>query len=226
MSTLTDPQNVPRTARPGWGIAADLLPREVLQERRVRVVRRMVGLGLLVLLLACVGLVLLSAAERTDAQRAYDEAQTDTGRLRADAAEYADITAATTLIEDGDAQAARLLATDIDVVDLLSRIRAALPPGVTISNIAVQQTGADSTADTTAGTASEARTVIGTLTISGGGPAIRDLAPFVAALNHLEGLADVVPGSTTQSDDGMTYSLSASLTDALYTGRFATGGAQ
>ena len=46
---------------------------------------------------------------------------------------------------------------------------------------------------------------------------IKDLAPFIAMLNHLPGVVDVVPTSTTKTDTGMAFTLSMNITDELYT---------
>lgn len=222
MSTMTEPTEAAWATRPGWGIAVDLLPREVLRGRRAKVHRRLVALGLGVVLLACGGLALVSAADRSSAQSSYDDAQAQTTDLTRQVTTYADITVGTTVVSESSAQAATLMAGDVDVVNLIARIRSSLPSTVTISNLAVQQAGPEAAARTTAG----GNTVIGSVTIAGGGAAIKDLAPFVANLNHLQGVVDVVPGSTTQAETGMNYSLTLNFTDALYTHRYDQGAAE
>jgi len=124
------------------------------------------------------------------------------------------------------------MATDVDFVNLMARIRTALPPGVTINNAsialapaAVVDPAADPAADP-AVPAAPGTTVIGSVTLSGSGGAIKDLASFVTNLIRLKGVVDVVPTSTSKTDAGMDYSLTLNITDALYTHRYDPEAAQ
>ena len=50
---------------PGWGIAADLTPPELINSRALKTMRKWLGAGLVVLLLACVGGYVAAARQRS-----------------------------------------------------------------------------------------------------------------------------------------------------------------
>jgi len=212
--------------RPGWGIAVDLTPVEIVNTRKVRSLKKLIVAGLALVVVLCLGATAMTLLDKVDAQDSYDEAQATTIDLQAQAARYADITAMQAAITQVDAQVGTLMATDVDFVNLMARIRTALPPGVIIDNESIALAPApvvDPEADSAAGPAVPAApgtTVIGSVTLSGSGGAIKDLASFVTNLIRLKGVVDVVPTSTSKTDAGMDYSLTLNITDALYTHRF------
>lgn len=208
--------------RPGWGIAVDLTPVEIVNTRKVRSLKKMIVAALGLVLVLCVGATARTFLDKADAQDSYDAAQATTADLEAQAAKYADITAMQTAITQVGTQVATLMANDIDFVNLMARIRTALPPGVTINNVSIalaQQAATDPAADPAAA-AVPGTTVVGTITLSGSGGAIKDLATYVANLIRLKGVVDVVPTSTTKTETGMDYSLTMNITDTLFTHRF------
>jgi hypothetical protein len=205
--------------RPGWAIAVDLTPVEIVNTRKVRSLKKVIVAGLALVVLLCVGATFMALLAQADAQESYDAAQANTADLQARAAKYADITAMKTTIAQVEAQVSTLMANDVDFVNLMARIRIALPPGVTIDNEAVAL-AQQAPADAAAAPATPGTTVIGTVTLSGSGGAIKDLAPFVTTLIGLEGVVDVVPTSTSKTETGMEYTLTLNITDAIYTHRF------
>jgi hypothetical protein len=68
-------------------------------------------------------------------------------------------------------------------------------------------------------------TIIGSISLAGTGDAITDLAPFLATLNLLPGVVDVLPTSTVRTDTGMAFTLSMNITADLYTHRYDQSGA-
>lgn len=208
--------------RPGWGIAVDLTPVEIVNTRKVRSLKKLIVAGLALVVVLCIGATFMALLDEADAQDSYDAAQATTLELQAQAAKYADITAMKTTITQVEAQVSALMADDVDFVNLMARIRTALPPGVSISNetVALAQ---QAPADPAAAPGAPGTTVIGTVTLSGSGGAIRDLATFVATLIQLKGVVDVVPTSTSKTEAGMEYTLTLNITDALYTHRFDPG---
>lgn len=211
--------------RPGWGLAVDLTPVEIVNTRKIRSLKKLIAAGLALVFVLCVGATFRTLAEKVDAQDSYDEAQATTVDLQAQASKYADITAMQTTITQVDAQAATLMANDVDFVDLMARMQAALPPGVSIGNEAIALTPL-SAADPAAVPAASGTTVIGSVTLYGSGGEIKDLAAFVDNLIKLKGVVDVVPTSTSKLETGIEYTLSLNITDALYTLRFQPGAAK
>jgi hypothetical protein len=221
--------------RPGWGIAVDLTPIEVVNTRKVRSLKKMIVALLGLVLVLCFGATAKTILDKVDAQDSYDAAQASTATLQSQATQYEDVTAMQTTIAQLGAQVSTLMANDVDFVNLMARIRTALPPGVTIDNesvaLALQPAAAaaDAATDPAATAAADPAApgaIIGTVTLSGSGTAIKDLSAFVANLIRLKGVVDVVPTSTTKTESGMDYSLSLNVTDTNYTHRFDPGAVQ
>lgn len=215
MTVTRDAPAHPWNARPGWGISVDLTPREILTARRVRVHKRLIGAALLLVAVVCTGLTLMAWDDRTAAEGAHDAAQARTVSLRAETARYDEITLLSEVTTETAAQAATLMANDLDFALLMTRIRSGLTSNLVITN----ETVLLAPATDVAAPAVDPR-IIGSVSLAGTGRLIRDLAPFIAIVNHLPGVVDVVPTSTSQTETGMTFTLSMNITDELYTRRF------
>lgn len=221
--------------RPGWGIAVDLTPREVLQSRQVRVHKRLIGLSLGLVLILCAGVALLVLADRASAQRSYDQEQARTAQLAAAADPYAVITTMQTVTARVRTDLASVMGQDVDIVNLMAFLKAARPEGLNVTDQAVLLSPpvaptpvapADGTAPGAAPAPVDAAPqTIGSVTIAGTGPSISAINPFVSRLNRIRGVIDVVPTSVTQTETGMSYTISMNITDELYTGRYDGVGA-
>ena len=238
-ATLERPMVHPWESRPGWGISVDLTPPEVLGARHARVLKRMIALGLVLTAVVCAGVTLMALDDKAAAQDSYDAAQARTTELQAGAGAYDEVTMLSGVTAGIAAQIATLMKNDVDFAQLMSLIRDGLPPRVTITNesilLAPVETAVAPPAD--AGDPAEVDApptapvvdgpvIIGSISLAGTGKEIKDLAPFVATLNHLPGVVDVVPTSTIQTDTGMTFTLSMNITDELYTHLYDQVGAR
>jgi|EndMetStandDraft_3_1072993.scaffolds.fasta_scaffold319451_1 type IV pilus assembly protein PilN len=226
---------------PGWGISVDLTPREILGARQLRVHKRLIGLGLILVAVVCTGVTLMALDSRSAAKSDYEAEQARTATLSAEAAKYDEITMLSTVSTSVAGQLATLMANDVDFVHLMALIRTGLTPHLALTNETIQVTpvvpatpvaaadGTDTgeasdTATTTAPVVPAGPQVIGTISLAGTGSQIKDLAPFIAVLNHLPGVVDVVPTSTSQSPTGTAFTLSMNVTDELYTHAFDLAG--
>jgi hypothetical protein len=234
MSVTMDRPTTTWATRPGWGIAVDLTPGEVVQARNVRVHRRLIGLALIVLLALCVGVVLLVQDARSGAQDDYDNAQLTTAQLTAEAQKYSVLTTMQRVIDDNQVATSTLMAQDVDLVNLMARVRAALPAGLALTSSTVLLAPPVQPAPAADGTvtAPTGPQIIGSVTLAGSAGKIRQVTPFVAVLNRLRGVVDVVPTTITKGDDGVGFTLTMNITDELYTHKYdaaatpAAGGAQ
>jgi hypothetical protein len=230
-ATLEDSLANAWESRPGWGISVDLTPPEILGARRARGIKRIIALGLVLVAVACAGVTLMALDDKSAAQDGYDAAQGRTTELQAGAGEYAEVTMLATVASQIETQLATLMTNDVDFVQLMSLIRAALPPRVQLTNQAIllappvpvapppaaEPGSAEPSADAPAvPPVAAGPVVIGSVSLAGSGTAIKDLAPFVATLNHVRGVVDVVPTSTVQTEAGMVFTLSMNITDELY----------
>ncbi len=240
-------------APPGWGIVADLTPPELIADRRLKVVRRFVAVGLALVLGLCgvgYGYAVWQGSSAADGLAAE---QARTATLLADQHRYIGVTAVHAAITQVQQQLGGLMASDVNVDKITAAIVAALPPAMTIDSATVTVTGAvdaasgRSTGDKASGVGgldtSKAHH-IGTVTLSGTGAQLTDLAAYVDALRRVPGVFEPYPlsnqatgadapagtsagGSAAPASGataGTTYSLQLTLTDALLTHRFDKGG--
>lgn len=221
--TLDRPTSTWET-RPGWGIAVDLTPGEVVQARHVRVHKRLIGLALVVLLALVVGVVLVVQDAKSTAQGSHDDAELRTTQLTAETQQYNVLTTMQRIIDQTTAQTATLMAQDLDFVNLMARIRAALPPELELGTATVVMSppvqapvAAEGTTPVPVPTGPQ---IIGSVTLAGTGGKIRQVTPFVSVLNHLRGVVDVIPTSIGKTDDGIQFTLTLNITDELYTHRY------
>ena len=225
MSLTLERQHVWQT-RPGWGISVDLTPGEVVNARRVAVLKKVIIAGLVLVLGLCAVATYLTLDDEWAARDAYNAEQARTADLQRELQQYSDITLMETTISQTEAQVAILMKDDVDYVNLMAKVRARAPEGLTISNLSIllaTETGALPAEPGTGGP-----TVIGTATIAGRSSSISALSPYVKSLSMLRGVDEVVPTSNTRTDLGVEYTLSMNITSELFTHRFdaAAGGAQ
>lgn len=220
---------------PGWGLWVDLTPPELVTARKVRRLRRWLAAGLVVMALV----VLAGYGWGIMRQRAAD----------ADLAAVQQRTAELTRQQDGYGDAVRLGSTtqtyvttlskltdgDVDSTTVLSRIEAALPKGMTVTelrttvtSVAAANTAGSNTAGSTgsgsgSGTGGSAadplaaagQTSVGSVTISGNAPRADGIPAFATALARQPGFSDVVPATTQAGQGGYQYSVTLSLDQQL-----------
>jgi Tfp pilus assembly protein PilN len=214
---------------PGWGIAADLTPPELIARRHLRVVRRRVALGLVVLLVLC-GLGYVGATLRSsDAQAALSDEQARTTALQVESRQYSDVTQVQGQISLSQQQVARLMAQDVDLGALLGALRAQLPGGMTIDQVSatvdVVKPGAAGAvqAATAAALGSGGATTVGRVTVQGSATSLDQLPTFLDHLSSIAGLVAPLPLTNASSKAGVRYSLQVAMTDALLTHRYDQG---
>lgn len=189
-------------APPGWGIVADLTPPELIADRRLKVVRRIIAIGLAVVLGLCgvgYGYAVWQGSSATDALAAE---QTRTASLLAEQHRYIGVTAVHAAITQVQQQLGGLMSSDVDVDKITAAIVAALPPTMTIGDATVTVTGvADAASGSGQGNqpngvggldTSDAHH-IGTVTLSGTGKQLTDLAAYVDALRKVPGVFEPYP---------------------------------
>jgi len=223
MTVMLERQHAWQT-RPGWGIAVDLTPDEVRNARRVGVLKKLIIVGLVLVLCLCGAAAYLTLKKEWAAQDAYNAEEARTAALQSELTQYSEITLIENTITQIRSQIAQLMVKDVDYVNLMAKIRARAPEGVAITNMVVFLADNDAAAPpvTTGG----GPVVIGSATVAGQSTSISALAPFVKSLSQLRGVDEVVPTSNTRTDLGVQYTLTMDITDELYTHRFDTGGAE
>ncbi len=228
--TATLEQPAPATlwsSMPGWGIAADLIPPELINGRRLKVLRRLLAAGLLVLLVACAAGYYLSVRENSTASSELTTVQFETSQLQREGRSYAGIVTIQGAVSKVQTQIAGLMVGDVDLVGLTEKIQSSLPKTMTISQEAITVSTAGVAAAGAGGAAGVLDTSglprIGTITMGGTGQTLNDLSDYVDKLKLINGFVDVLPISNTAANTGKagtTYSLTIGLTNAALSHRF------
>lgn len=221
-AVLIDPE--PTTYLPGWGIYADLTPPELLAARRLKALRRSMAIGIAALVTVVLLVFALTMLRHRQATDDLAREQTITAGYTAQQSRYAVVTQiqdSTTSIRQ---QLAGLMLADVDTSGLLSSIRTTLPRGMVLNavqesanagGVGAARTGGATTLDTSGATQ------IGHVTLSGTSSRLEDIATYVDALGSRPGLVDVVPVTNQASGSTYTFTITASVTDAVLTHRYA-----
>lgn len=231
MTTQTTTSTTPQQELdlpPGWAIHANLMPPEVLQSRRLKIVRRGVFAALIVMVIL-VGFIY--AAATYDGHRASNQlAEQDAigAGLLAEEASFAEVTSIQTSIAQIKSQIASLMVGDVDFAKLLGSVRTVLPGGMTISEVqfSVSPTGTPSqdTSDTGGSLDTSGDLPIGVVTISGTSKVFSSVSVYVLRLKKLNGVADVVAKNNTWDGRAFEYSVSMTVTNGRLTDRYAVDG--
>jgi hypothetical protein len=218
------------SSMPGWGIVADLTPPELIASRRMRVIRRLMIVGVATVLLLCAGGYALAIWQHGQASDELASEQDRTTSLLAEQRRYSGVTVVRGSIAAVQGQLASLMVADVSVGALVEKVVAVLPEGMSIDQIAVTVDAAGSAATTSAdgksgslgGLDLSEAAHIGTVTLSGTGSKLTDLVAYVDALRKTPGVFEPYPQSNQVTETGTTYSLQLTLTDALLTHRYDT----
>lgn len=218
------------TTRPGWGIAADLTPPELINARQLAALRKLMAAGLVLLVLACAGGYYLAARDNSASAAELAAAQGRTDQLQSVGRSYSSVVAIQGSVAQVQAEVAEVMGADVDLVKLMAALESNLPKTMVITqeSITISTAGAVAAAGVTAGSGLDTSGLprIGTISISGTGKALDDLSDYIDHLQTVAGLVDVLPVSNTASTaaPGTQFGLTMGLTNALLSHRFDVGG--
>ena len=211
---------------PGWRLAANLLPPEVLQARRVRAVRRTNVIVLIVVLVVVAGGFVAATWRTHVAADRLAEAQATTTRLMAQQRQFAGVVQVKAQTARLSAQGSTLTAHSVDMQALLAALRGALPGGVSITQLTVTLDGDGQGAGSTtsaAGSSGGAGALdasgqrhIGSVTITGAARRLDDVSAYVDRLGKIAGVVQPYPASSHAGAATVDYSLQLTLTDRLW----------
>ncbi|MGI5181458.1 PilN domain-containing protein [Dactylosporangium sp. CA-152071] len=194
-------------------IAADLLPMEITDRRRLSTVRRLVVTALAVFALLLAGWFVV-AYQHT--QQAYDEVdrindtKVDLLREKAKYTEVDSIQKQRKAIAD---QLRLVMARDLSWSALLTSLQQAAPKGVAVQSVTGSLAQTDSTADPD---------VVGLITLTGTAPSKAAIAAYVDTLGKVTGIGNPFPTDATESDEGLTFTIRVDITPAALGGRFTS----
>jgi hypothetical protein len=229
--TLTAERPALWNAMPGWGIAADLTPRELTNARQLRRLRKMLAAGVIALLVACAVGYYLAAEENSSASADLTAVADRTTQLQGEGRSYSGVIAMQGSVSQVHTQIAQVMVADVDVAALMGELGSSLPDTMTVTQETITIStagvaGADSIS-AASGLDTSGLPRIGTITMNGTGQTVNDLSDYVDRLQAIPGLVDVLPVANTVSTSGASgtqYSISIGLTNALLSHRFDVSG--
>jgi hypothetical protein len=202
----------------------DLLPLEVRKERKAKVMRRRLGVGVvgvvIVMVLAAGGAMLLSV----QAQLQLLVEQSRTAELLTEQGKYIEVRKVQEQV--GLVQAAQQVgvSTEIDWKKYLEGVQATLPSSVTIDAVTVDS--ASPLAIYGQPTAPLQGSRVATVSFTAKSGTLPDVPTWLTALATLPGYADALPGSVNLDEATNTYTVNITMhvNDAAFSKRFATEG--
>lgn len=204
---------------PGWGIVADLTPPELIASRRLRVVRRAIIAALILLLALFVLAYGVAVLQSHSAAKALASENGRTRTLQTETHKYRDVVQIRGTLKQVQTQVSTLMAADTGFSTLIEQLRKTLPPSMTISQVQLTLNAPGAAAANSAATSGvldpSAHAHIGSITLSGSGNRLDDLAVYVDRLAGVKGFTDIVPTANQSTGTSTKYSVTLAFTDEL-----------
>lgn len=201
----------------------NLLPPEVTAGRRLKVIKRWLGIALVLVLVVCAGGFAYAKLVESKAQADLADAQAETQRLQAEQQKYAEVPRVLGALDDTKIVRAIGMATDVDWWAYYSAITAALPPNVSIDSLVVTSTTA---LDPAAAPANPLQAEsVGRIDFVGRSLTVPDTAAWLDALDAVPGFSDAwtSAANVTENADGTVFynvTVGVQVTAAAYSHRF------
>jgi len=197
MTTITEAPAAPgrteavNSSRVEWAPIpkVNLLPREILQARRLVALKRLLGGAVAAIVLVCIGATVWAQMSASAAQDELDAVQARGATLRGEQARYAAVPKLLNLIQAADSARERAMSQDVLWYGFMSDLAVTTPNGITLSGLQV------SLDKPTANTDPLVPTGLGAVTFTGTAKHVPDVAAWLDAVAHMHG----VDGSTLQT---------------------------
>ena len=224
MTTVLEPLQKHGSTLMGHSLPqVNLLPPEIRAARSLRVLKRWLGIGLVVTVLATAGVYALAARSVTTAAAEQTAAQSETVRIQGQQRKYAEVPKVLTTLESAKTARTLAMSTEVTWKGSLDAIKAVLPAGVSIETLAV--TGATPMTAATVPVNPLQGPSVGLITFTGKTATLPDTAAWIDALNSIPGFADawVSAATLTKTDTTNEYTVASTVqfTTAAYARRFA-----
>ena len=203
----------------------DLLPQELRDKRKVRVVRRRLGFLVIIVAVIVVGLSALVRAQAVQAKLDLSIAQANAQSIVLEAKKYVEIQNIQRKADTIFAAQQVGTSTEINWKSYLSSVQATLPPNVSLDSVNIDSaTPFSSFAQASAPLQGER---IATLSFTAISATLPQVPKWLIALATLPGYADANPGSVIRTEAG-SYSVNITLhiNQAAFTHRYKSAGKQ
>jgi Tfp pilus assembly protein PilN len=204
-------------------IAANLLPPEIVEARRGRVVRRIVVSAVALFTVLLGGWFGVATYQTSLARGELSGAQGDVDRLSRQQRPFTELIKVQNESKAIGGQLSDLLANDLQWAQLLSSLRGAAPAGVQLTSVTG---GLTATSGSSAGTPrlpdTSGQKLIGSLTVNGSAPGKPAVAGYVDALAKVQGLGNPMLESVNENGKAVTFTLRVDITAAALGGRYTS----
>jgi Tfp pilus assembly protein PilN len=160
----------------------NLLPAEIVQARRLTSLKRVLAGGVAAVALVCAGGTVWAAAGAAAAQDDLDAVQARAGILRAEQARYAAVPKMLNLIQSAGTARERAMSQDVLWYGFLSDLSVITPKGVTLNGLQASMDQTTPTSDPLVPAG------LGTVTFTGTAEHVPDVAAWLDAVAHIQGL--------------------------------------
>lgn len=199
-------------------VAADLMPREILDARRARQARRIVLSTIAAFAVLLMGWYAVAAYETSTVRTELAEVTSRSQEVQRQQQQYSDVTSVQNQSRAINSQLGALLAQDLQWSDLMAALRAtASRNSIEIVTINGQLAGDTVAAE---GGPATAQRAVGTVTVTGSGDSKAEVAAYVRALADVPGTANPQLGTVLQQGDKVDFTVKLDITEAALGGRF------
>jgi hypothetical protein len=207
-------------------IAANLLPVEIVEARRVRKVRRIVLSALAVFAVLLAAWYAKASYETSTARSDLRNVEDDAQRLLRQQQAFAEVVGTQAESQAIRTQLSSLLTTDLRWSRLLWCLRKAALGGVRVTDV-FGSLGSSPSASAGAGGSSASqlpspsgKKPVGTLTVTGSGPSQEAIAAYIDTLAIVEGLGNPLLGDVTTQNGVLQFTVKLDVTSAALGGRY------
>ncbi|MFT2815224.1 hypothetical protein [Leifsonia sp. A12D58] len=202
----------------------DLLPPEVRSERKAKVVRRRLGVGVIGVVVLVVAASGGATVMSIQSQLALDSEQTRTTQLLQEQGKYMEVRNVQQQVSLVQAAQQVGVSTEINWKTYLEAVQAILPATVVIDAVDVESASPMAIYAQSTGPLQGAR--VATVKFTARSAVLPDVPTWLTALKTLPGYADALPGSVSLDASTNTYTVDITMhvNDAAFSKRFVTEG--
>jgi hypothetical protein len=201
-------------------IAADLLPLEITEAWRGRIVRRIVLIAVAAFAVLLGGWYATAHYQAAEVETGLVQAEDDVRRLAHQQKAFDELVRTQNESKVIGEQLTSLLAQDLQWSTLLSSLQKAAPAGVSVTGITGSLNppgGADSTPELSKGSKEK---LIGTLTVTGTGSGKQAVAQYADVLAGVPGVAQPLLTDAVEQDEKVMFTIRLDITESALGGRY------
>jgi Tfp pilus assembly protein PilN len=228
MTTFTEAPAAPgrtetvTSSRVDWAPVpkVNLLPREIMQARRLAALKRVLGGAVAAVVLVCIGVTVWAQAGAAAKQDELDAVQAQGAALRAEQERYAAVPKLLNLIQAAGSARERAMSQDVLWYGFMSDLAVTTPTGITLNSLQVSLDKSTVNPDPLVPTG------LGTVTFTGTAEQVPDVAAWLDAVARIHGvdgssLQTVTREDTKNGDNGpLTFTTTVTVTSKALTHRY------